>query len=238
MVSTYELIVSRLEELSHKLEKIPIESKIHLPDKPNAYPNIQLVKHIINKLGLTFSVGNHYNKGNFNLIITEFNKYLEIIKNHSNVYELLIVSGSNSRKINVLSILEYLKDWANPKHQQSSLIVSVAYNCNSNDQIKENEHLIKKLKYGVASKVYIQITDEIKKVVSGINFIHSLNPKLIICVCVFEPTKLSLAKFIFRPWKGIVLSSNFLSNFQTAADINKQNMEILQKFNVEYVITN
>ncbi len=235
MILTYELVVSKLEELPTKLEKIPKECSIHLPDKPNAYSNIELAKHISNKLGITFSVANHYNNGNLSLIIGELNEYLEIIKTQPNIYELLVVSGSNSRKINVLNALEYLNSKDN---RDFSLIISVAYNCNSHDQIKENNHLIKKLECGVVNKVYIQITDNVEKIITGINFIISLNPKLTISVCIFEPAKLSLAKFIFRPWKGVVLSNNFLSNFQTASSINKQNMELLQKFDVEYVITN
>ena len=238
MLLTYELTVSKLEELSTKLERIPGESKIHLPDKPNAYPNILLAKNISNKLGVTFSVVNHYNKGNFSLIIAEFKSYLEIIKNQSNIYELLVVSGPNSRKINVINILEYLKTQTNLDVNYPSLTVSVSYNCNSTDQVVENNHLMKKLEYGVANKVYIQITDDVEKIITGINFIKTLNSKLVICVCIFEPTKLNLAKFIFRPWKGVILCDDFLSNFQTANKINKQNMQVLQKFGVEYVITN
>ena len=65
MFLTYELVISKLQELPAKLQKIPTESRIHLPDKPNTYSNIELAKHIKNRLGVTFSVGNHYNKGNF-----------------------------------------------------------------------------------------------------------------------------------------------------------------------------
>ena len=238
MKKTYELTVSNIEQLPAKLKQIPLGSKIHLPDKPSSYPNLELSKHLNNReLAITFSVGNDYNGGNFSLIIIEFNKYLETIQNNKNIKELLIVSGSTARKINTLHILDKLHTQVDETIFPPNFIFSVAYNCQSVNQALENKRLILKLKYKFVKKVYIQITDEIEKITAAINFIRSLRPNILIAVCLFQPWEISLARFKFRPWKGVVLSENFLVSSENAEIVNQLNLKRLELLEVEIVIT-
>lgn len=154
MTNTYELTVTKTQELAQKLKQFPINSKIHLPDKPNSYPNIELAKLILkSKLGITFSIANHYNRGNLNLIISELDKYLQQIKKQLNIVELLIVSGPNGKKINTLNILKYIQKTFDETNQD--LVISVAYNCQSENQIIENNRLKAKLCFNIVKKVYI-----------------------------------------------------------------------------------
>jgi hypothetical protein len=238
MLSSYELTLTSVEELEDKLNQIPTNSKIHLPDKPNNYPNLELAKQIEQReIAITFSVRCHYFGGKFELIVEDLNRYLELINTNSNISELLIVSGPSARKIDSLDILNYIFTTKIKVSIRSDLTISVAYNCNCKDQIRENNRLNQKLKCDLVQKVYVQITDDIEKIVSGINFIRSLNPKIRICVCIFEPSASSLAKFKFRPWKGVVLSEGFLSDFKAAKVINQKNLDLLDTFKTEIIYT-
>jgi hypothetical protein len=207
MISTYELSVTNTSELEKKLIQFPVNSKIHLPDKPNFYLNLELAKLIQNrKLGITFSIANHYYGGQLHLIIAYLNKYLLQIQNQLNISELLIVSGPNSRKINTLTILEYLQTYLFNYINRQDIIISVAYNCQCENQEIENNRLKAKLFFSIVKKVYIQITDDISKIKTAIKNIKSINPEIIICICIFNPSKLGLSNFKFRLWKGVVLS--------------------------------
>ena len=238
MITAFELTLLRSEELLTKSKQIPVNSKLHLPDKPNIYPNLELAKVLNDReLAITFSVQNHYHGGKFELILEDLKKYLDLINAQKNITELLIVSGSNNRKINTLDILNYLTKYKIKSQTNTDFIISVAYNCNSIDQIEENQRLVQKLKFNIVNKVYIQITDNIEKIIAGIEYIRSLNSKTIICVCVFEPTASSLAKFRFRPWRGVNLSEEFLSNFQVSKRINQENIQKLRSYGVEIILT-
>lgn len=233
---TFELCLTNLYQTDNKLKQIPTNAKIHLPDKANLLPNLELAVQIHDRqLGITFSIGNHYNGGNLELIIAELNKYLEALQSQTNLQELLIVSGSEQRKIDTLDILTYLEKQTNL--QEKNLCISVAYNCNSQDQKLENTRLVAKLSHSMVQKVYIQITDDLPKIITGIEFIRSLNPEIIVSVCVFEPTPSTLSKFKFRPWKGVVLSQKFLLNSDNARQINQHNFTELESLNVETIHT-
>ena len=237
MIFTYELTLTKLDELQIKLKQIPALAKIHLPDKPNIYPNLELASHIGNRnLGITFSLGNHYHSGNLEFITQDLGKYLDVIQIQLNITELLIVSGPTVKKIDTLNILNYLSSSEIKAKMRPELTISVAYNCNSSDQTKENERLIKKLEHQIVNKVYIQITNNFQKITAGIKFIQSLNAVIEICVCIFEPTKASLAKFIFRPWKGVVLSDRFLRSEKNAKQINQINQQKLNQLNLNVIL--
>jgi|GEM_PF-3514036 len=247
MNNTFEIILNNLDQLNLKLLSLEPYSKIHLPDKPKSYPNLDLAKYIQNtELGITFSVINHYHGGNLVKIIADLDQYLLHIKNQPNLNELLIVSGSKPKKINTLNILNYLQTKTladgngivfNPKITTKELLISVAYNCQSPNQNLENERFKSKLATKIVKKIYIQITDNLQKIQEAIKFIRNLKPDVIISVCVFQPSKSSLIKFKFRPWKGVALSDKFLESPESAKQINTHNLEILKTLNVEFIFT-
>lgn len=238
MTSTYELTLNSVEYLTNKVKKFPEDAPIHLTDKQHAVSNLEIIKHLPHKkLRITFSLANHYHAGDLSLIEKDLNNYIDTIKVNNNIEELLIVSGSNTRKFDTLSVLKYLQNNLLNANDTKNIVFSVAYNCNAINQDIENQRLITKLSYKLVQKVYIQITDNIEKILESVYFIKSLDPKIKVCVCIFEANKLSLSKFKFRPWKGVILSKKFLSSFENAYEINKFNLKQLEQLNIETIIT-
>jgi hypothetical protein len=238
MTKTYELTVSNINQIINKILTLPANCNLHLPDKPYSLSNLELISYLENRnLGLTFSVANHYFSGNFSLITDSLTLYLNTAQSNANIKELLIVSGPNNKKIGSLEALEFLKEYSEINESIKNKIISVAYNCNAINIEAENYKLVQKINSGLVRKVYIQITDNIEKIISGIKFIKSVNNNLSISVCIFEPSEFGLSKFKFRPWKGVILSDTFISSSKNAHLINTKNLNLLKNYDVESMHT-
>jgi hypothetical protein len=228
----YELTIKDPTKLKFNLNKIPEKTNIHLTDKgDNASPFEVALGLVDREVTITFALRNHYHFGKLDLITQDLDKYISEAKKVSNITELLIVSGSDRGVIDTLKVLDYLKG------NDNQFRIGVAYNCSHQDQEEENQRLITKLSHPFVKSVYIQITDDLIKIGKGIKFIRSIRPDIYIAVCVIKPSNSLFNSFRLRPWKGVVLSEQYLGDLNRANTINAWNIKNLSTSNVDILMT-
>ena len=157
-----------------------------------------------------------------------FLKFLELNKIYNKGNEILLVSGSKKRhKFEVLNILEELKLDLN-----KNLKFGVAFNpyfLDDRDYRVERNRLIDKLNSCFVQSVWLQYGSEINQLSREINFLNKtiINSKefikkgINIYGSLFIPSKQFLARFKFRPWRGVYLSNKYLNSLEESAKITK-----------------
>jgi hypothetical protein len=231
-MTKYELTIKDPTKIKFNINKIAAPAHLHLTDKPdNASPFVlaPLLKDY--SLTITFALRNHYHFGKLKLITEELDKYLIGIRANSNIKELLVVSGSNRGEVDSLSMLDYLSSI------NSDINIGVAYNCNIDNQEEENKRLASKLAHSCVKSVYIQITDNLGKIERGIMLIRSLRPDVRIAICVVKPSHSLFNSLKLRPWKGVVLSEQYLNNLNFANSTNDWNIKELKHLDIDTLMT-
>merc|ERR1711976_559150 len=76
----------------------------------------------------------------------------------------------------------------------------------------EFKNLKRKLATGLVNSIWLQLGTDFEKLKWGIEFVRSLDPenKIKIYGSTFIPTPQWLARFKFRPWRGVYCSEKFL----------------------------
>jgi hypothetical protein len=231
-MNKYELTIKDLTKIKFNLNKLPEDAYIHLTDKIDNTSPFSIAQTLPkNNFTISFALRNHYHMGKFDAITNELEQYLEGIKNNPNITELLIVSGSSRGVVDSLAMLEYLQSKDNKTN------IGVAYNCNLDNQEEENARLVLKLKHKFVKSVYIQITDNLDQLETGIKYIRSIRKGIKIAVCMIKPSNSLLNSMKLRPWKGVKLSPEFLNNIDRAQSINNWNMRELKKADVDFLYT-
>ena len=159
----------------------------------------------------------------------EFLNFLDVNKTYNKNNEILLVSGSRKRnQFEVLDILENLKF-----ELSKNIKFGVAFNpyliedCYS--KIERNR-LINKLNFYFVNSIWLQFGSEINQLIKEINFLNKIignsqkffDNKINIYGSLFIPSKQSLARFKFRPWKGVYLSHKYLNSLEESAIITKK----------------
>lgn len=228
----YELTIKDPSKLKFNLTKIPENANVHLTDKVDNASPFEIAPLLKDRLiTITFALRNHYHFGKLDLITNDLNMYINQAQQNDNISELLIVSGSDRGVVDTIKVLDYLKS------EDNQFPIGVAYNCNSTDQEEENQRLETKLSHPFVKSVYIQITDDLIKIGKGIKFIRSIRPEIYIAVCVIKPSNSLFNSFKLRPWKGVVLSPEYLNDLNRANTINAWNIKNLTTSNVDILMT-
>lgn len=171
------------------------------------------------------------------------NSFIEFISNsHSiGVKEVLLVSGSGDtkRKINSLSCLQRLSE----QHYRppADVALSVAFNpyCSTEaEKEMERQRLIEKLRYDCISIVYLQFGSDITKLEDSLAFLDANvdRTKVQIYGSVFLPSKQLIARMKFRPWKGLLLTPDFLSTVEKAESIVLDMLSLYKAHNILPII--
>ena len=209
--------------------------KINIPCKGNIKKDflLEVVKFIGVKYK-TLDVTYHYSfyhqfHKNKNLSYQIFLNFLEANKTFNKNNEILLVSGSKKRnEFEVLSILEKLKfDLC------KNMKFGVAFNpyfFEESDYKIERNRLIKKLNSFFVQSIWLQFGSEINQLAREINFLNKMvsnSQKLIekeikIYGSLFIPSKQFLARFKFRPWRGVYLSNKYLTSLEESGKITKR----------------
>ncbi len=142
-----------------------------------------------------------------------YQDFLNFIKNsYSNRnYEILLVSGSNKKKN--FDVIDVLSDMGNEKYLKIKL--GIAYNPYLKKYYKdysERERLEKKISSGLLNSIWFQYGTDIEVLQNEVNFIkeHAEYKKLNLFASLLIPSKQFIARFKFRPWKGVHISDKFL----------------------------
>jgi len=142
-----------------------------------------------------------------------YHDFLDFLKNsHSNRnYEILLVSGSNKKKnFDAINVLCKIKEEKNLKVK-----LGIAYNPYLkkyyNDS-SERERLERKLSSGLVNSIWFQYGTDIKVLESEVDYLRKFakNEKIDLFGSLLIPSKQFLARFKFRPWKGVHISEKCL----------------------------
>jgi hypothetical protein len=207
--------------------------------------NIQQLKIIP-----TFSCSSNYNQN----AIQTFDRFLNFMKilDKYNVKEFLLVSGNPKMKLDTMEVLKTLNFGTYPYEVLSSaqdedflenadlndkVKIGIAYNPYSKDLERENIRLVEKVKFSNVLCVWLQLGQDLDELKTGVDFIRTINPYILIVNSILSPSKTLLKSLQFRPWSGVYYSDEFYNNLEFALQ-NVQNMQQLsQELGLEVLIS-
>jgi len=241
-----EISFKSLEELHYLLsfyEKNTLY-KINIPCKNNLkkefllnsikisreeYPNIDLVPH--------FSILHEFKRNRINTL-NSFVEFLEKVKGFG-CKEVLLVSGSQKRStLDSASTLKHLQN--NILFSKNDFSIGVAFNPYLPNALFQEEivKLNKKLHSGLVRSIWIQFGTDCELLESRIEILKQiiLAKKNIFKEfdinffgSVLIPSKQFLARFKYRPWKGVYCSEEFLNSEEFAFNAVRKLLQIYKK---------
>ncbi len=202
------------------------------------FPSIDIIPH--------FSILYEFRRNKFNTQ-NYFIKFINVVKSLG-CKQVLLVSGSQRRAtLDSVSTLLFLKD--NPLFLNDNFSLGVAFNpylsCHMIDE--EIERLANKLKSGLVSSVWIQFGTDIQLLESRLGMLKNIilstsNNNKILDINLFGsiliPSKQFLARFKYRPWKGVYCSNEFLESVDFANTFVRNLLRIYMQYQILPVIEN
>ena len=200
------------------------------------FPSIDIVPH--------FSILHEFRRNKQNTQ-DSFLKFLQIVK-YLGCNQVLLVSGSQKRStLDSVSALSFLKD--NSFYCSNDLSIGVAFNPYLPTFLFEKEitRLEKKLESGLVGSIWIQFGTDYNllqgrmKVLTNIlkstmkNKFTKSNINLFGSILI--PSRQFLARFKYRPWKGVYCSAKFLDSVEFAESV-VNNILLIYKKNMIYPI--
>ena len=184
------------------------------------FPNIDIIPH--------FSILHEFKRNMINTQDSLVN-FMETVKYYG-CKHVLLVSGSQKREsLNSDSALCMLKD--NSLFFNQDISFGVAFNPYLPPYLFHEEilRLEKKLQSGLVSSIWIQFGTDYKLLKSRIEILSRMisatinkNPKISkisLFGSILIPSKQFLARFKYRPWKGVYCSNEFLESEELAHKI-------------------
>ena len=182
-----------------------------------------------------YSLYHQYSKNKEN----SYQDFLKFLKNsYSNKnYEILLVSGSNKKKnfdaINVLSSIK--------KEKNLKVKIGIAYNPYLKKYYKlysERERLDRKISSGLINSIWFQYGTDITELQNEVNYIKKISKyeKLNLFGSLLIPSKQFLARFKFRPWKGVHISGKFLYSLENFFEFTKDLVSFYENNNITPLI--
>ena len=202
------------------------------------FPSIDIIPH--------FSILYEFRRNKFNTQ-NYFIKFINVVKSLG-CQEVLLVSGSQKRAtLDSVSTLLFLKD--NPLFLNDNFSLGVAFNPYLSGHMfdEEIERLANKLKSGLVSSVWIQFGTDIQLLESRLGMLKNIilltsNNNKILDINLFGsiliPSKQFLARFKYRPWKGVYCSNEFLESVDFANTFVRNLLRIYMQYQILPVIEN
>ncbi len=184
------------------------------------FPNIDIIPH--------FSILHEFKRNRINTQ-ESFIKFLQDVA-HLGCKQVLLVSGSQKRStFDSVDALNYLK--VNTLLFNQDISIGVAFNPYLPNCLFDEEiiRLEKKLHSGLVSSIWIQFGTDYQLLKSRMEVLsdiisrsmvnNSKTSKIILFGSILIPSKQFLARFRYRPWKGVYCSSNFLESVDFASNL-------------------
>ena len=202
------------------------------------FPSIDIIPH--------FSILYEFRRNKFNTQ-NYFIKFINVVKSLG-CKQVLLVSGSQRRAtLDSVSTLLFLKD--NPLFLNDNFSLGVAFNPYLSGHMfdEEIERLANKLKSGLVSSVWIQFGTDIQLLESRLGILKNIilltsNNNKILDINLFGsiliPSKQFLARFKYRPWKGVYCSNEFLESVEFANTFVRNLLRIYMQYQILPVIEN
>ena len=239
-------------ELSFK-DISQLENKLNFC-KSNKIKNINIpCKGIIKKDFYNSTIkyiSNHYQEFNVTYHYSLYHQYsqnkeksyqdlLDFLKNsYSNKnYEILLVSGSSKKKnFDSINVLNNIK-----KEKNLKVKLGIAYNPYLKKYYKlssERERFERKISSGLINSIWFQYGTDIKVLQNELNYLKKAAKyeKLNLFGSLLIPSKQFIARFKFRPWKGVHISEKCLSSFEYFNDFTRKLVCFYKKYNITPVI--
>ena len=184
------------------------------------FPKIDIIPH--------FSILHEFKRNKIN---TQ-ESFIDFLKSILNLgcKELLLVSGSKRRStLDSVSTLSMVKD--NSIFLNQNISIGVAFNPYLPSFLFDEEisRLEQKLQSGLVSSIWLQFGTDYKLLESRFKILSNLisrtnnNSSRISNIMIFGsiliPSKQFLARFKFRPWKGVYCSNDFLGSVDHAKNV-------------------
>ena len=184
------------------------------------FPNIDIIPH--------FSILHEFKRNRINTQ-NSFINFMQAVKYYG-CKQVLLVSGSQKRStLDSVSALYMLKD--NSLFFNQDIFIGVAFNPYLPTNLFDEEmlRLEKKLQSGLVSSIWIQFGTDYKLLRSRIEILSNMLsvainnnpkiPKISLFGSILIPSKQFLARFKYRPWKGVYCSNEFLESEEFANKI-------------------
>ncbi len=183
------------------------------------FPNIDIIPH--------FSILHEFKRNRINTHNSLIN-FLQAAK-YSGCRQVLLVSGSQKRStLDSLSSLYMLRE--NSFFINHDISIGVAFNPYLPSYLFDDEilRLEKKLQSGLVSSIWIQFGTDYKLLKSRIEILsnmlsvnnnNSKVAKINLFGSILIPSRQFLARFKYRPWKGVYCSDEFLESEEIAREI-------------------
>ena len=211
------------------LESIKISKK--------EFPSIDIIPH--------FSIQHEFKRNFINTQDSLLN-FLQIMKDLG-CNQVLLVSGSQRRStLDSVKALNILNN--NPLFFNHFISIGVAFNPYLPGPLFNEEilRLEKKLQSGLVGSIWIQFGTDYKLLISRIKILSNIisrnlnNNRRISNIMIFGsvliPSKQFLARFKFRPWKGVFCSNEFLESLDIADNLIEQLLRTYKRYKIYPII--
>ena len=201
------------------------------------FPDIDIIPH--------FSILHEFRRNSHNTK-KYFFKFLQFVK-YLGCNQVLLISGSQKRStLDSVSTLTFFKD--NPFFCNSQFSIGVAFNpyLPSDMFDKEIIRLNKKLESGLVTSIWLQFGTDIKLLESRMETIkdiilssdknNSKNLDINLFGSILIPSKQFLARFKYRPWKGVYCSPEFLDSVDVANNLVVKLLETYKNYKISPII--
>ncbi len=240
----FELSFKNISQLENKLNfcKFNKIKNINIPCKgPIKKDLFNLTINYISKNYQEFNVTYHYSlyhqySKNKEKSYQDFLGFLK--KSYSNKnYEILLVSGSNKKKnFDAINVLSNIK-----KEKILKVKLGIAHNPYLKKYYKvssERERFERKISSGLINSVWFQYGTDIKVLQNEVAYIKKIAKyeKLNLFGSLLIPSKQFIARFKFRPWKGVHISEKCLSSLEDFYDFTRDLVCFYQNNNITPVI--
>ena len=240
----FELSFKNISQLENKLNfcKINEINDINIPCKgPIKKEFFNSTIDYISKNYKDFNVTYHYslyhqysrNKEN------SYKDFLNFTKNsYSNKnYEILLVSGSNKKKyFDTVNVLNRIK-----KENNLRVKFGIAYNPYLKKYYKvisERERYENKISSGMINSIWLQFGTDIKVLQNEVNYLKRTeqNYRLNLFGSLLIPSRQFLARFKFRPWKGVYISEKYLHSLEEFYSFTRDLVHFYRSNNITPII--
>ena len=157
--------------------------------------------------------------------------------NSNRNYEILLVSGSNKKKnFDAINVLNKIKEEKNLKVK-----LGIAYNPYLEKYYKdilERERFHKKFSSGLINSIWFQYGTDIKVLQDEMAFLKKVtkHEKINLFGSLLIPSKQFIARFKFRPWKGVYISEKYISSLEDFCGFTKDLVFFYKNNNITPVI--
>ena len=240
----FELSFKNISQLENKLNfcKINDIKNINIPCKgPIKKELFNSTIDFISKNFYEFNVTYHYSLFHQYSQNKEksYQDLLNFLKNsYSNRnYEILLVSGSNKKKnFDAINVLSKIKEEKNLKVK-----LGIAYNPYLKKYYKdtsERERLDRKLSSGLINSIWFQYGTDIKVLQNELTYLKKVAKyeKIKLFGSLLIPSKQFIARFKFRPWKGVHISEKYLYSLEDFYTFTRDLVSFYKNNNITPII--